>query len=195
MNSSLAHSNVALNIRFANGGGSERSMELFVNGKSAGVVRFPATANWSTYDSVAVRISLAKGSNVLRLKSLTENGGPNVDQFRFDVEGVSQIQGEVIEDAENQQDDCEVGKEDECDELGIAFGTTVPFKNFATASFDLKSGTLQMSRDGFVRVSVFRADGRLIAAFSGNVQAGTTKLDFDRSTLPMGNYRVRIQMK
>lgn len=195
LNSSLAHSAVALNIRFANGGGAERSMELFVNGNSVGVVRFPATADWSTYDSIAVRISLAKGANVLRLKSLTENGGPNVDQFRFDVEGVSQIQGEIIEGAENQQDDCEIGREDECDELGIAIGSTVPLKNFASASFDLKSGILQMSRDGFVKVSVFRADGRLMAAFSGNVRAGATKLEFDRSTLPMGNYQVRVLMK
>lgn len=175
-----------LNIRYANGGNSERSMELFVNGKTMGIITFPSTADWKTYDSISVQVNLAQDTNVLRLKSLSENGGPNVDEFRFDVAGVTQIQGEVIEVAENQEDE---------DSESIAVGSTVPLQMVTSATFDLNSGVLQTSHSAYVQVSVFDMQGRMVANFAGNVPSGTTKLDFSRRTLPQAKYQVRVQVK
>jgi len=186
LNVPTAKEAAVLNIRYANGGGSERSMELFVNGKTMGIVTFPATADWKTYDSISVQVNFAKDTNVLRLKSLSENGGPNVDEFRFDIQGVTQIYGEVIEDAENQEDE---------DTESIAIGSTIPLQMVTSASFDLNSGILRMSHSAFVQVSVFDLQGRMVANFAGNVPAGTTKLDFSRKTLPQAKYQVRVQVK
>lgn len=195
LNVPSAKSDAVLNIRFANGGSAARTMELFINGKSAGVVTFPSTGAWTAYDSVSVQVSLAKDTNVLRLKSLTADGGPNMDQFRFDVAGVTQISGAVIEDVENQDDNCEIGKEDECDTEGVFYGSTVPLVAYSNATFDLRRGLLSTNRSGYVKVSVFDSNGRLVANFAGNVKAGTTKLDFNRSTLPQGHHQVRIQLR
>ena len=161
-------------------------MELFVNGKTMGIITFPSTADWKTYDSISVQVDLSQDTNVLRLKSLSENGGPNVDEFRFDVAGVTQIQGEVIEVAENQEDE---------DSESIAVGSTVPLQMVTSATFDLNSGVLQTSHSAYVQVSVFDMQGRMVANFAGNVPSGTTKLDFSRRTLPQAKYQVRVQVK
>ncbi|MBP5247453.1 MAG: carbohydrate-binding protein [Fibrobacter sp.] len=186
LNVPTAKNEAVLNIRYANGGGTARDMELFINGKSAGIVAFPVTADWTTYDSVSVQVNLSQGVNVLRLKSLTEKGGPNVDEFRFNVAGVSQIQGEVIEEAENQEDE---------DSDGLIVGSTVPLRMVTSASFDFTSGVLRTSHSAYVRVSVFDMQGRMMANFAGNVPAGATKLDFSKKTLPHARYQVRVQVK
>ncbi len=181
-----AKKSAVLNIRYANGGNSERNMELFVNGKTMGIVAFPTTTDWKTYDSVSVQVNLVQGTNVLRLKSLSENGGPNIDEFRFDVAGISQIQGEIIEEAENQEED---------DLEGLIVGSTVPLRMVTSATFDFSSGILQTSHSAQVQVSVFDMQGRMVANFVGKVAAGSTKLDFSRKTLPHARYQVRVQVK
>lgn len=86
---STAEGSANLVIRFANGSTSARKMELVWNDSSLGAVEFPSTAAWTTYDSVQIVVKLVKGSNILKLTSLDENGGPNVDEFGFDVAGIS----------------------------------------------------------------------------------------------------------
>lgn len=76
-------------IRYALGGtDTDRNMSLTFNDEILGRVKMPSTVEWTTYDSVAVTVTLKKGLNTLRLGSMTENGGPNVDEFEFDVAGV-----------------------------------------------------------------------------------------------------------
>jgi hypothetical protein len=185
LNVPTAKNSAILNIRFANGGSAERNMELFLNGKSAGIIVFPSTSDWTTYDSISVQVNLLKDTNVLRLKSLTENGGPNVDEFRFDVAGVTQIPGELLEEIERQSEDSEE----------VAIGSTVPFQMVTSAAYDLRTGILRVSHSAYVRVSVFDMNGRKVANFAGNVSSGATQLGFSRSTLPQGRYQVRVQVK
>lgn len=185
LNVPTAKNPAILNIRFANGGSAERNMELFLNGKSAGIIVFPSTSDWTTYDSISVQVNLLKDTNVLRLKSLTENGGPNVDEFRFDVAGVTQIPGELLEEIERQSEDSEE----------VAIGSTVPFQMVTSAAYDLRTGILRVSHSAYVRVSVFDMNGRKVANFAGNVSSGATQLGFSRSTLPQGRYQVRVQVK
>ena len=186
LNVPTAKNSAILNIRFANGGSTDRSMELFLNGKSAGIIVFPSTSNWTTYDSVSVQVNLSKDTNVLRLKSLTENGGPNIDEFRFDVAGVTQIPGELLKETEQQIND---------PEEEMAIGSTVPLQMVTSAAYDLRTGILRMSHSAYVQVSVFDMSGRKVANFAGNVSPGATQLGFSRSTLPKGRYQVCVQVK
>ena len=76
-----------LTIRFANGGTVERPMLLTWNDSVMGKVAFPATG-WTAYDSVAISVPIRQGANTMRLASMTEGGGPNVDEFGFEVAGI-----------------------------------------------------------------------------------------------------------
>ena len=73
--------------------------------------------------------------------------------------------------------------------------TTIPLTHAAVAKFDLNRGTIYASRAGFVTVSVYDLSGRLVAKFSGNVKAGTTRLDFKKSSLPMGRYESKVNFR
>lgn len=77
-----------LTIRFANGGSAGRMMNLTWNDSILGALPFESTGAWTTYDSVVVPVNLRKGLNTIKLSSMTSDGGPNVDEFEFDVEGV-----------------------------------------------------------------------------------------------------------
>ncbi len=76
-----------LTIRFANGGTEDRPMRIIWNDSTLGAVKFPAKG-WTEYDSVSVVVSLKKGLNTLKLSSIFSDGGPNVDLFEFNVDGV-----------------------------------------------------------------------------------------------------------
>lgn len=76
-----------LTIRFANGGTASRPMKFVWNDSLLGVADFPAKG-WTEYDSVSIGVSLKKGLNTLGLFSIFADGGPNVDDFGFDVAGI-----------------------------------------------------------------------------------------------------------
>ena len=65
----------------------------------------------------------------------------------------------------------------------------------AEASFDLNQGILFASRAGFATVSVYDLSGRLVAKFSENVKAGTTRLNFKKSSLPKGHYESKVSFR
>ncbi|MCQ2105832.1 MAG: hypothetical protein MJZ26_08580 [Fibrobacter sp.] len=187
-------------IRFANGGKSARPMELFVNDVSYGIIDFPATGAWTTWDSVSVKADLVKNGNILKLVSQSADGGPNVDQIGFDVAGVKQVEGEVVVEKDDQTDSCEEGKEDECDSeekdpTAISYGSTVPLTHAAVASFDFERGAIFASRDGYAVVSVFNASGRLVAKFAGDVKAGVNRLDIKKANLPRGHYETKVTFR
>lgn len=82
-------STATLTIRFANGGTVARHMNLEWNNTLIGGVPFVKTADWTTYDSVSISITLVKGLNTLKLTSMSSDGGPNIDEFEFDIAGVT----------------------------------------------------------------------------------------------------------
>ena len=81
--------NATLVVRFANGGTAARHMNFAWNEESKGGLPFKTTSAWTTYDSVCVSVALVKGLNTVKLSSMSADGGPNVDEFEFDVAGVS----------------------------------------------------------------------------------------------------------
>lgn len=81
--------NATLVVRFANGGTAARHMNFAWNEEPKGGLPFKMTSAWTTYDSVCVSVPLVKGLNTIKLSSMSADGGPNVDEFEFDVAGVS----------------------------------------------------------------------------------------------------------
>lgn len=68
-------------LRYANGTATDRPMDLSVNGAvAAPAVSFPATADWNTWATKAVNVTLKAGTNTLRATATTDNGGPNLDR-------------------------------------------------------------------------------------------------------------------
>jgi len=72
---------------FAQGAdGQDRKMELMINGQvAAAEISFTYTAAWTTWQTQTVNVVLSEGLNVVRLTSLTSNGGPNLD--KADISG------------------------------------------------------------------------------------------------------------
>ncbi len=205
--------NTAMTIRYASGSADQvnRYMELFINNVSYGIVTFPPTANWTIWDSVTVQVSLKEGINMIKMTSLDENGGPNIDEFEFEAEGITLYTGDVnpsdlIADIKDEATENEEGKEEGDNKSdkdinkksvpeGIVFSTTVPLVNAANVIFDLRTGTLYASRAGFATVSVFDMSGRMVAKFAGNVRAGENWIDIKKANLPKGHYRSIVNFK
>lgn len=173
---------VVVTFRFANGGKAARPMELFINDVNYGIIEFPPTGAWTTWDSVSVKADLVTKGNVLKLQSLSTDGGPNMDQIGFDIAGVKQTANEII-----------VEKGDQSDTQAIA--TTVPLTHAAVATFDLKRGILHATRDGFATVAVYNMSGRLVGKFSGKVHTGYNKLNIQKNKLPKGHYEIRVNFQ
>ncbi|WP_110641838.1 carbohydrate-binding protein [Salinicola sp. CPA57] len=80
-----------LRVRYANGGETNRPLEVFVNDVSIGVFGFspPAgvsgNAAWNTWQVLDIPAELLAGANTVRLQATT-NTGPNIDQLEVLIE-------------------------------------------------------------------------------------------------------------
>ncbi len=70
-----------LTVRFANGTAADRPMAVAVNGAAPATVSFPPTANWDTWATTELTVTLAGGADTVRLTATTANGGPNLDRL------------------------------------------------------------------------------------------------------------------
>ncbi|MEV5872800.1 PQQ-dependent sugar dehydrogenase [Streptomyces sp. NPDC052101] len=72
----------SVTLRYANGTSTDRPMDLSVNGTVvAPAVSFQATADWNTWASKSVGVTLKAGSNKIRATATTAGGGPNLDRI------------------------------------------------------------------------------------------------------------------
>ena len=70
-----------LRFRYANGGSGSRTMGLWVNGAEIGAhPAFARTGSWRTWGDLPLTVSLAAGSNKVRLLA-TGQSGPNLDSL------------------------------------------------------------------------------------------------------------------
>ena len=70
-----------LSFRYANGGASNRTMGLWVNGTAVtGGVNFTRTGSWRTWADAPITLPLAAGANKVRLLA-TGQSGPNLDSL------------------------------------------------------------------------------------------------------------------
>ena len=72
-----------LTFRYANGGATDRPLELRINGAVVTPsLSFAPTGAWTTWRTVTVTVTLAAGTNRIRLTSIGSNGG-NIDSLRI----------------------------------------------------------------------------------------------------------------
>jgi glucuronoarabinoxylan endo-1,4-beta-xylanase len=72
-----------LEIRYANGGASTRSLRLTVNGQVVdGNLSFAPTRSWSNWAGVRVSIPLRMGDNIVRFET-NGSDAPNIDQINI----------------------------------------------------------------------------------------------------------------
>jgi uncharacterized delta-60 repeat protein len=69
-----------LTFRYANGGTSNRPLDLSVNGQRTGSVAFAPTGSWTTWRTVTARVTLAAGRNRVRLTAVGSSGA-NLDSM------------------------------------------------------------------------------------------------------------------
>jgi glucose/arabinose dehydrogenase len=67
-------------LRYANGTTAARPLDFTVNGVAGAVgITFPGTGAWSNWATKTVRLTLAAGTNTIRARATTADGGPNAD--------------------------------------------------------------------------------------------------------------------
>lgn len=181
-----AHENATLVIRYAHGKTDTRKMELFVNNVSYGVATFPPTADWITWDSIAIEVNLEKGVNVLKLQSVSELGGPNIDQLEFDVAGIVFATDETIVDSDPEEGDGVVEPVDPSAGEGDSTETKDP------AGIYNKLGAVHES--GLAQVQVFDLQGKQVLNMVKTVFEGSLDLRNDLKGLPAGIYMVRTKV-
>ncbi|WP_328996559.1 PQQ-dependent sugar dehydrogenase [Kribbella sp. NBC_01245] len=69
-------------LRYANGTTASRPLDFTVNGVAGAVgITFPGTGAWSTWQTKTVKLQLAAGTNKIRARATTADGGPNADKL------------------------------------------------------------------------------------------------------------------
>ncbi|MFI5728508.1 PQQ-dependent sugar dehydrogenase [Kribbella sp. NPDC051587] len=69
-------------LRFANGTTATRPMDWTVNGVSGAVgITYPGTGDWTVWQTKTVRLQLVAGTNKIRARATTADGGPNADKL------------------------------------------------------------------------------------------------------------------
>ncbi|WP_285743552.1 cellulase family glycosylhydrolase [Lentzea sp. NBRC 105346] len=75
-----------LTFRFANGGTTNRPLDITVNGAlAADELAFAPTGAWTTWQTVTTKANLTAGTNKIRATATTANGGPNADSLDVTV--------------------------------------------------------------------------------------------------------------
>lgn len=84
----VAAGNVSVAIRYANGTGVDRPMDISVNGTLVrSALSFPGTGSWDTWRTVTFTAGLSAGTDRIRATAVTADGGPNVDSLSAGVPG------------------------------------------------------------------------------------------------------------
>ena len=87
----------AVDIRYANGGSSDRGAEVLVNGSSAGSAAFEPTGAWTDWATESLTLPLSVGANAIRVVASGSEGLPNIDFLEAEVSdgGAEQVRFEA----------------------------------------------------------------------------------------------------
>ncbi len=76
-----------VDVRFANGTTSSRAADLVVNGTTVGSVSFEGTGAWNTWVTKTLTVTMAAGSNTIRLNPTTSGGLANIEYIDVTSDG------------------------------------------------------------------------------------------------------------
>jgi polygalacturonase len=87
----------SLLIKYANGSGADRPCQLTVNDSVVDTIAFSSKyTEWTSYWNARAVVELHGGANTIRLTSLTESGGPNIDNIAISSDGHSTPPGALF---------------------------------------------------------------------------------------------------
>ncbi len=159
-------------LRYANGGVISRNMHLEMNDLDLGAVAFASTGTWATWDSVAVPVALRAGLNTLVLTSMSADGGPNVDQFHFDLAGVTLVRDTASLDTLPDSNDSD-------ETVGIRHRAE---RDPSAFSYLARDGILFAPRAAAITLETFDLRGHLLTRTSRHVLAGETRITVPHAT-------------
>jgi mannose/cellobiose epimerase-like protein (N-acyl-D-glucosamine 2-epimerase family) len=187
-----------LGFRHANGSGADRSMGLSLNGQTVpGGVSFTRTGSWVVWDTARITVTLAAGTNKVRLAA-TGQSGPNLDSLTvcpvatpaqtYQAEGAD-LSGPVI--ASNISGYTGSGFADYQHGTGdsVAFAVDVPAAGAYALGFRYANGA---TSDRPLELTV---DGRVVAerlSFAPTWSWRTWKDVVQQATLTAGRHAVRL---
>ena len=89
--------------KYANGGKTNRSATLYINGKKSKKINFNGTDSWTQWkNSIAVTVSLNKGDNAIKLAANTTDGLPNIDAMQ--IESGPLAEGDCLQQYQDKAD-------------------------------------------------------------------------------------------
>lgn len=180
-----AYDNATMALRYAHGKTDTRRIMVKMNDDLIGSLTFAPTADWDTWDSVMVSVNLKAGLNILYLKSLEENGAPNLDQLAFDVPGVS------LYESESQLSGIDSLQVKAGESESAALNSNLRLANGVYVNFS--ENTIVTHHGGNVELGFFDMKGHCIARIAKNVPAGNTDLGEQVKNLPGGIYVVQVK--
>ncbi len=75
-----------MGIIYANGGQNNRPLNIYLDHDY--YIDFPPTGSWTTWDTVLFELNLISGEGILEFISMSDEGGPNIDMFGFNMENI-----------------------------------------------------------------------------------------------------------
>jgi rhamnogalacturonan endolyase len=143
-----------------------------------------------------VSVEMKKGLNILYLKSLEENGAPNLDQIAFDVEGIV-----LFEDSTQLSSIDTLGNEavdsNKVDTVTVADKG----KDDSTGKNNVKPNGTQAISQGFintrglgpVQLKIFDMNGHLVSSESGNLSTGVYMVQFKANGRTMQKNQMNLK--
>jgi len=163
---------VTVVIRFANGGTDNRNMTLSVNGEDVREVEFSTTNGWTNWMETEVKVNFVAGKNVIKLTSVSAQGGPNIDLFYFDQADICLYRDYVPENT----------------------SAVNVVKAQDINSYNVRTGVLRTANAGFAEIYYFDMLGNMRVGHSADVPAGETLFKVQEELLPKGTYMVRVKL-
>ena len=82
---------VTFTFRYANGGAATRDGNVLVNGTAVGLLRFPSTGSWSTWEVASINVPVTAGANEVLIEAVSADGLANIDLIHYSA-GVEDAQ-------------------------------------------------------------------------------------------------------
>ena len=154
--------NTTLAVVYANGGTGDRMFNAYLDHDY--LISAPPTGSWTTWDTAYVVLDAPAGEAELKFMSLTADGGPNIDQFGFSVEGVCRV--------------------------GVDCTTTKLNGAVAARGVKLRGDVLQLASAERADVRVFDMSGRMVVQSSFDA---TSEIPLSALVKNTGLYRIVVK--
>lgn len=164
----------ALAIGYANGGNSDRSMVLTVNGKTVNSnVSFLPTGSWTKWSSISVKASLTAGNNLVKLQ-VKGASGPNVDYLSVSYNNSPGAKEKIVKEAKPQN---------------VVGQTAEIYPNPASTELVIAYTSFSAQQ---IRIIITDANAKIVKEVSVWVQPGMNQIHLPAADMNNGMYFVSM---